>query len=498
MSSLENIQTFLGNLAAVSQNHYQIWDSKGHQVFTTEQREPDILTMSAYLKMAKKIILNGTFAFEKVDHNGFIGGIPMALDDTNQGAMLAMGTHQVNFEVNGHRDKLKACLEQILTMGNNGNNDNDHHTPQSATPQDNGFDDLFLFANLSKQFRSLRVKQPVLGKLMHRMFDSMEADAAFLQLDDKPEYNLLEISPALLRNNDDTGANKDGMHQLITECVKHCSGNYCIVNDSRDEAAFDALSDRPYGFLAVAVRHLKTTYGWLGLVSYQRESAFKPAELTILQTLANQLAAMLANMAQQEDLERFTVNMVCSLVNAIEAKDAYNQGHSKRVHRYSMQIAKLLNLPPQEMEALRWASVLHDLGKIGIPERILTKPGKLTDKEFAMIKEHPVKGKTILAPIRQLAPSMEAIAHHHERWDGMGYPDGLEGEKIPLTARIITVADTFDAITSKRSYRAPKTSKDAFREMELVAGSQLDPDLVHIFKKAYRKIQKEDEQRKKA
>ncbi|MGD8846419.1 MAG: HD-GYP domain-containing protein, partial [Desulfobacteraceae bacterium] len=358
------------------------------------------------------------------------------------------------------------------------------HRPKLPAPPEAGFDDLYLFANISKQFRSLRFKQPVLGKLMHHMFDSMDADAAFLQLPQKPQYDLLEIRPALMGNNGGADALKDAMQQLVTGGIRQCSGNYCIMNDSRGEAAFDALSDRPYRFMAVAVRHIKESYGWLGLVSYNIELEFKPEELNILQTLANQLAAMMANMAQHDDLERFTVNIVCSLVNAIEAKDAYTQGHSKRVHQYAMQMAKRLNLPGREVEALRWASVLHDIGKIGIPERILCKPGKLTEKEFNLIKEHPVKGRTILSPIRQLAPSMEAIAHHHERYDGKGYPDGLKGEEIPLAARIIAVADTFDAITSRRSYHPSKTETEALRVLDQVAGVQLDPHLVNVFKSA--------------
>jgi HD-GYP domain-containing protein (c-di-GMP phosphodiesterase class II) len=485
---MEQLQTFFGHLTAVSQAHYQIWDSKGHQLFSTEKQQPDVLTLSSYLKMAKKVIQTNAFAYAKAERNGFVGGIPVTLDETTQGAVLAIGTRQRDQDENTHGHRLNAFLNQIRTLAENGNNNGDHQHPPPVNSPDTGFDDLYLFANISKQFRSLRVKQPVLGKLMHRMLDNMEADAAFLQLPAKPGYDLLEIRPALQGRNGDDAEQKAVIQRLITESIKQCYGNYCVINDSRDDAAFDALSDRPYGLLAVAVRHLATTYGWLGMIAYHLDSEFKPEALTILQTLANQLAAMLANMDHHEDLERFTVNMVCSLVNAIEAKDAYTQGHSKRVHRYSMQMAQHLDLPEDEKEALRWATVLHDIGKIGIPERILTKPGKLTDKEFALIKEHPVKGKTLLSPIGQLAPSMTAIAHHHERYDGLGYPDGLQGEEIPLTARIITVADTFDAITSKRSYHAAKTPKEAFGEMELVAGSQLDPDLVQIFKKAYRKM----------
>lgn len=483
MSALERIKKFLDSMTAVSRTRYQIWDAKGRMVFSTEKKEPDFLTMSSHLKMAKKVIMSDTFSYAPVRDNGYICGIPMGMGDKTKGAILAAGTRPSMTHDNGHPGQLNGFLEQILKIGQNG----DHHHRQLPETPDTRFEDLYLFANLSKQFRSLRFKQPVLGKLMHRMFDSMDADAAFLRLPQTPQFDLLEIRPDLPGNNGDAQPGKDALEWLITEGIKECSGNYCIINNSMEAPSFEALADRPFRFLAVALRHIKETYGWLGLVSYNMDVEFKQEELNILQTLANQLAAMMANMAQQDDLERFTVNIVCSLVNAIEAKDAYTQGHSKRVHQYAMQMAKHLKIAEEDRDALKWASVLHDIGKIGIPERILRKPGKLTDTEFQLIKEHPVKGKSILSPIRQLAPSMEAIAHHHERLDGRGYPEGLKGEEIPLAARIIAVADTFDAITSKRSYHASKTPVDALLVLDQAAGTQLDPNLVQVFKKTMRK-----------
>jgi HD-GYP domain-containing protein (c-di-GMP phosphodiesterase class II) len=145
-------------------------------------------------------------------------------------------------------------------------------------------------------------------------------------------------------------------------------------------------------------------------------------------------------------------------------------------------VAARLNLNEEQRKDLNWASVLHDIGKIGIPEAILNKPGSLTDEEFSIIKAHPEKGHKILQPLEQLSASLPGILHHHERYDGLGYPHGLKGEDIPLAARIIAVVDTFDAITSDRAYRAGKTVKEALAIIEKVAGSQLAPDLVEVFK----------------
>ena len=136
-----------------------------------------------------------------------------------------------------------------------------------------------------------------------------------------------------------------------------------------------------------------------------------------------------------------------------------------------------------DQEALSWAAILHDIGKIGISEKILNKPGKLTQEEFLRIQEHPEKGYTILKPIEQLNESLSAIRHHHERYDGNGYPSGLKGKEIPLYARVIAIADTYDAMTSARSYRAHISHEDALAEIVSVKGKQLDPELVEIFVK---------------
>jgi len=320
------------------------------------------------------------------------------------------------------------------------------------------------------------------------MANSFNADVAFLRLDAMPQYDTLEVNPDFNPGNTPPDNLKDKLEAFISASLDRCDGNYCIVNDSNSDASFESLSDRPFRFLAAAVRHMQKRYGWVGLVSYQMDLQFKPRDVDIVQTLANQFATMIGNMEQQDDLEKFTVNIVCSLVNAIEAKDAFVRGHSKRVHQYTMQMAKLLRLPKDQTEALRWASVLHDIGKIGIPERILCKPGTLTEKEFDLIKQHPMKGKSILEPIRQLAPSMGAIAYHHERYNGTGYPEGLKGEEIPLAARIIAVADTFDALTSARSYHESKSPDAALKVLDQVAGTQLDPHLVKVFRKAYQHI----------
>jgi len=225
----------------------------------------------------------------------------------------------------------------------------------------------------------------------------------------------------------------------------------------------------------------------MGLVSFNFEEIYRRSELRLLNSMAEQIAVVITNSDLYRDLERFVINMVKSLVCAIEAKDDYTRGHSERVCRYSLLMAERLDLDDEQKKVLQWSSILHDSGKIGIPESILRKPISLTEKEYQEIKRHPMKGHTILEPLEQLADSLPGMLHHHERYDGTGYPKGLKGKDIPLNARIIAVADTFDAITSNRAYRPAKSPKEALRIMEKVAGSQLDPDLVEVFKEVFTK-----------
>jgi HD-GYP domain-containing protein (c-di-GMP phosphodiesterase class II) len=236
-----------------------------------------------------------------------------------------------------------------------------------------------------------------------------------------------------------------------------------------------------FRFLATAVEHQAGSYGWLGMVSFATGETFRFSELRMLITVAKQVAVALANIDLYQELEQFVINVVRSLVYAIEAKDVYTRGHSERVSQYCMSMADQLRLSKEEKRSLLWAAILHDTGKIGISDNVLHKPGALNEEEYREIKTHPAKGYKILKPLKPLVKSLEGILHHHESYGGNGYPSGLKGEEIPLQARIIAVADTYDAITSDRSYRPRKSASEARGILDEIAGTQLDPNLVRIF-----------------
>jgi response regulator RpfG family c-di-GMP phosphodiesterase len=185
--------------------------------------------------------------------------------------------------------------------------------------------------------------------------------------------------------------------------------------------------------------------------------------------------------AQANKIRASFLNAITALVYALEAKDAYTSGHSQRVADLSAAIARELNLPHGQIDKLRLAGLLHDIGKIGVQESVLNKPGRLTEAEFGLVKLHPEIGEHILSPIVDSADILEAVRNHHEHFNGQGYPDGLQKDKIPLGARILAISDAYEAMTSERPYRKSMSANAARHEIERHKGSQFDPEIAAIF-----------------
>jgi len=194
-----------------------------------------------------------------------------------------------------------------------------------------------------------------------------------------------------------------------------------------------------------------------------------------------QVISSLGSPGEWQELPTPVLETVTSLAFAIDAKDHYTQGHSQNVARYCMQLARHLNISEKELEEVRLAAVLHDVGKIGVPERLLNKPGPLDAEEFEQMKQHSVLGAKILEPLRSIQNIQKIVRHHHERWDGTGYPDGLKGEAIPLASRMIGIADAYDTMVTERTYKRSRNRQEAYEELRRCSGSQFDPRLVDAF-----------------
>jgi diguanylate cyclase (GGDEF)-like protein len=175
------------------------------------------------------------------------------------------------------------------------------------------------------------------------------------------------------------------------------------------------------------------------------------------------------------------LSAIYALVSTVEAKDPYTYGHSRKVNTYAVALAEAIGLSPDEVSRVSTAALLHDIGKIGIPDRVLNKKGKLSAEDWEAIKTHPRLGSTIVGNIPELVPCVSSILHHHERWDGGGYPEGLKGEEISIEARILTIADSFEAMSSARPYRPAMCGEKVLKELRRCSGSQFDPELVEVF-----------------
>jgi hypothetical protein len=213
--------------------------------------------------------------------------------------------------------------------------------------------------------------------------------------------------------------------------------------------------------LAVLLAHIYLTAGVFGVVIF----------------MAPFFAARYS-MQLYNDMRQDYLSTISALITAVEAKDPYTRGHSESVRRYTVAVAKALGLPGDVTERLEYASLLHDVGKIGVAEAILRKPGRLTEEEYLEIKAHPAISGSILENLRLLGQEAGTVRYHHEWFNGRGYPDGLSGERIPLGARIIAVADAFDAMTSDRPYRRTLSREEATGELKRCAGTQFDPKVV--------------------
>jgi putative nucleotidyltransferase with HDIG domain len=233
--------------------------------------------------------------------------------------------------------------------------------------------------------------------------------------------------------------------------------------------------------LAVPLADSDGAIGVIMVGSTNGHDRFTSDDVRLLSTIANHSTVAIRNVELFASLREAYLGTVRSLAAAIDAKDAYTRGHSERVAEYGTLVAQRMGLSEEEVLALELAAYLHDIGKIGIPEAILRKPGRLDDDEFTVMKSHPIVGATILTPVEFPWPIMPAVRHHHEHFDGHGYPAGLKGPEIPLLARILTVADSFEAMVSDRPYRRGRAHDDALAEIVRCSGTQFDPVVVDAF-----------------
>jgi response regulator RpfG family c-di-GMP phosphodiesterase len=328
--------------------------------------------------------------------------------------------------------------------------------------RESGMEGLFKVGELALEGRD---PATFIDTLLDLTMQSLRADAALLILRDHDggfmasQRGDRELSGALL------SLARDAFRDLLE------AGRETRTLDARERALAAIAAPIPGG----------DSTGILCLGRDVRAGAFLPDEKEFLLGYAQTTALALQRNLLREDLEGNLIDMIASFVSALESKDLYLRGHSARVSLYAAEIAEAMRLSPPQVFVTRRAGILHDLGKLVILDSILHKPGRLSKDEYALITRHPLVAYKVLKPLRFLKQEAEAIKYHHERYDGKGYPDGLKGEDIPLPARIVTVADSFDAMTSARPYRRALPHDVALAEVLRGKGVHFDPRVITAF-----------------
>lgn len=332
-----------------------------------------------------------------------------------------------------------------------------------------------------------------LDVLLDAVLDStlriLGADVGFVALLDKETQELDVLTWRGIRAKDARPVGGGSMAEWVVK-----EGRSLLFNPPSDGAGDVPRSEPATGAFAAVCVPLHAADGVIGALyvgSSDPTARFTSEDVRLLSTIANHATIAVGNIDLYASLQEAYLSTVRALAAAIDAKDPYTRGHSERVATYALMIAERIDLPSDQRDALEMASYLHDIGKIGISEDILLKPGKLSDEEMGQMRHHPLIGANILRPVSFPWPILPVVRHHHEHYDGNGYPAGLRGEEIPLLARILTVADSYEAMTSDRPYRRGRSTQEAIAELRRCAGTQFDPTLVEAFVQVLESSQQE-------
>ncbi|NLI76613.1 MAG: GAF domain-containing protein [Candidatus Riflebacteria bacterium] len=343
-------------------------------------------------------------------------------------------------------------------------------------------DEISVLFEISQSLTSTLVLDEVLDSIVNFSMEMMHALRCELRLLD-PTGQVLEVRAA-------RGLSKSFLTATPIRVGEGILGS--VISQRLPISVIDARKDPRTKFLSLVKR--ERLAGLLSVPILQRGNPigvitvytskprdFAQNEIDLLATFASQASIAIENAQLYAKMKEQYLSMVMALAAAIEAKDSYTHGHSQKVMEYAVKIARRLNLPEDEVETIRYAGLLHDIGKIGVKDFILGKPGKLTPEEMAEMRKHPKYGANIMEQVDLLRKIAPLTLYHHECYDGSGYPMGLKGRDIPIGARILAVADMFDSMIADRPYRKAFPLDHVVREMKKVAGTQLDPEILHQF-----------------
>ncbi len=366
---------------------------------------------------------------------------------------------------------------------------------ESAILYERMFKRLLVLSNvfiLGKEIVSNIELNSLVDKFLSIASDGTDSEVACIFLlrdkDTQPYYVHLQTS-------DGHSAFANGSNNGYTSLIQavRCDEKHRMITDLAVNEYGPVEIDKITGLklrdtLVLPLKPRDKLLGVIQVANKRGNLTFRPEDLDLLKILGSQVAFVIQNADLFQNLQRAYIDTLSALTSAIDAKDSYTRGHSERVTELSIQLAEFMEVEKSEVEKIKLGGLLHDIGKIGIPEGILNKPGRLTEEEFEIIKSHPEMGVKIMGKVEFLEAIVPIILSHHERYDGRGYPQGLKGLDIPLLARIVSVVDTYDAMTTDRPYRKAMTIEEALKEINHCSGSQFDPEIAGHF---IRMIQRE-------
>jgi HD-GYP domain-containing protein (c-di-GMP phosphodiesterase class II) len=345
------------------------------------------------------------------------------------------------------------------------------------------YEELSLLSKISSGMRFSQKPQTFLETVAREVQEIGDFRAVLIALaqhaDEQAEAQLEDASVVIGECGVDSAVLLKALHEPIHDALT--VGETQVHNEIAPDCDWAKLSDRLRRFVCVPLVRDHRALGMLLAVDKNDATEFSSVDLKLLNNVGSQCSIFLENAALYHDMQDLFMGVLHALTRSIDAKDAYTRGHSQRVAELSRALARRIGLTDEQCERVYLSGLLHDVGKIGVPEAVLTKPGRLTDDEFATIRKHPAIGAQILGNIRQLQDIVPGVLFHHERWDGHGYPHLLSGDNIPLMGRIICVADSFDAMSSTRTYRPSLPLETVLCEITRCAGSQFDPALAKVF-----------------
>ncbi|MCG8634507.1 MAG: response regulator [Desulfobacterales bacterium] len=323
----------------------------------------------------------------------------------------------------------------------------------------------------------------IFNKVVDLGVEELKADKVFFHIYSEQDASLVLVAKSSSEFQNDEILSK--YDQDITDQAKayiidslETDKNPCLVADSKNNAA---LGDPIRSLMVVPLKIRDKIFGVASAFIFQEDRFFSEKDIYYMNFITQKAASAIENIALYENIYENLFSTLYAFVTALEVRDLYTQRHSTRVAKYAHMIAAEMGCSEEELDVINFAGSLHDIGKIGIRDDILLKPGRLTDEEYEKIKEHPVIGADIISKLGLWDREMEIIRHHHERYDGKGYPDGLKGEQIPKLARIMAVADCYDAMASDRAYRKKMDKNDALETIKRNSGTQFDPKAVDAF-----------------